>query len=74
LLRSKVWAIVLLVMRGTTTVFTPRGLPPYQSTPMSGAHQIPASPLKVSGFIDCLVSAQVVLPAHVAELDVGLRG
>jgi len=50
LLRSKVWAIVPFVMKGPTTVFTPRGLAcravakgeggaPHQFTPMSGAHQ-----------------------------------
>src|ERR1043166_7595291 len=38
LLLSNVWAIVPLVMRGPTTVFTHRGLPPHQFTPMSGAH------------------------------------
>jgi hypothetical protein len=40
--RSNVWAIVPLVMRGPTTVFTHRGLPPHQFTPMSGAHKAPA--------------------------------
>jgi hypothetical protein len=31
-------AIVPLVMKGPTTVFTHRGLSPHQFTPMSGAH------------------------------------
>src|SRR5208282_609997 len=39
-LRSNVWAIVPLVMRGPTTVFTHRGLSPHQFTPMSGAHSV----------------------------------
>src|ERR1041385_9410290 len=42
LLRSNVWAIVPLVMKGPTTVFLHRGLSPHQSTPMSGAHQASA--------------------------------
>jgi len=37
LLLSNVWIIVPLVMRGPTTVFSHRGLPPHQFTPMSGA-------------------------------------
>src|ERR1041385_9214156 len=42
LLRSNVWAIVPLVMKGPTTVFLHRGLSPHQFTPMSGAHEAPA--------------------------------
>ena len=38
LLRSNVWAIVPLSVRGPTTVFTHRRLSPHQFTPMSGAH------------------------------------
>ena len=41
--RSNVWAIVPLVMRGPTTVFTHRGLSPHQFTPMSGAHHRPGA-------------------------------
>jgi hypothetical protein len=37
--RSKVLAIVPLVMRGPTTVFTHRELSPHPFTPMSGAHK-----------------------------------
>ena len=40
LLRPNVWAILPLVMKGPTTVFTHRGLSPHQFTPMSGAHKI----------------------------------
>ena len=42
LLRSNVWAIVPLVMKGPTTVFLHRGLSPHQFTPMSGAHKADA--------------------------------
>jgi hypothetical protein len=37
--RSNVWAIVILVMRGSATVSAHRGLSPHQFTPMSGAHE-----------------------------------
>ena len=48
--RSNVLAIVPLVMRGPTTVFTHRGLSPHQFTPMSGAHQRSWSGRRASRF------------------------
>ena len=55
LLRSNVWAIVPLVMRGPTTAFTHRGLSPHQFTPMSGAHHwVQATP----GCAFCLFLSQ----------------
>ena len=74
LLLSNVWAIVPLVLRDPTTVFTHRGLSPHQFTPMSGAHQSaaanrrPAGQLDGSGNLSATVAADRALPAAVAEL------
>jgi len=58
-------AIVPLVMKGPTAVFTHRGLSPHQFTPMSGAHK-PVEPTGTSRFCQRAVEAlrRLVPAAH----------
>jgi hypothetical protein len=67
-------AIVPLVMKGPTTVFTHRGLSPHQFTPVSGAHKAvqatAAAPFvsTLAGDLVVTVSVLSLGPASVPDL------